>query len=51
MKAKWAKDELIIMLDDAEILAMHKARHEGRPGDVDALLWKKVRQLRLNSTK
>jgi hypothetical protein len=51
MKAKWAKDELIIMLDDAEILAMHKARYEGRPGDVDALLWKKVRQLRLNSAK
>lgn len=50
-KAKWAKRELIIMLDDADILRMHKARYDGQPGDVDAILWEKVRQLRLNSTK
>jgi hypothetical protein len=39
------------MLDDEEILAMHQARYEGRPESVDALLWKKVRQLGLNSVK
>jgi hypothetical protein len=51
VKAKWAKDELIIMLDDSDILEMHKARFQGRLGDVDALLWKKVRQLILNTAK
>ena len=50
-KAKWEKRELIIMLDDSEILRMHKARHAGKPNDVDALLWQKVRQLKLNSVK
>jgi hypothetical protein len=51
VKAKWAKDELIIMLDDADILKLHKARHDGRPSEVDSLLWQKVRYLRLNSAK
>lgn len=50
-KAKWAKRELIIMLDDADILRMYKARFDCRVDDVDALLWDKVRQLRLNSPK
>jgi hypothetical protein len=50
-EAKWKKRELIILLDDADILRMHKARFDGRPGDIDTLLWEKVRQLRLNSTK
>ncbi len=50
-QAKWKKRELIIMLDDTDIMRMHKARYEGQPNDVDALLWDKVRQLSLNSTK
>ena len=50
-RAKWIKRELIIMLDDNDVLRMHKARYEGHPGDIEALLWKKVRQIRLNSTK
>jgi hypothetical protein len=50
-KSKWEKRELIIMLDDSDILQMHKARYDGRGSDVDALLWEKVRQLELNSIK
>jgi hypothetical protein len=51
IRAKWAKGELFIMFDDADILSMHQARFDGRAGDVDALLWGKVRQLKLNSAK
>ena len=51
VRAKWAKRELIILLDDADIVRMHNARYDGKPDDVDALLWGKVRHLRLNSAK
>lgn len=51
VKAKWAKGELILIFDDEDVLRMHKARHDGQTGDVDALLWNKVRSLTLNSAK
>jgi hypothetical protein len=50
-QAKWKKREMIIMLDDADILRMHKARYDGRPGDINVILFDKVREIRLNSTK
>ena len=50
-KAKWEKRELIVMLDDSDIMRMHKARFDGKPENIDALLWEKVRQLKLNSVK
>jgi hypothetical protein len=51
VKAKWSKDELIIILDDTDILRMHKARYDGQPHEVDEVLWNKVRSLKLNSIK
>ncbi|HBB87602.1 MAG TPA: hypothetical protein DC047_08305 [Blastocatellia bacterium] len=50
-QAKWKKREMIIMLDDADILRLHKARYDGRPGDVDVVFFEKVREIQLNSTK
>ena len=50
-QAKWKKRDLLILLDDNDILRMHKARFDGKPEDIDALLWEKVRQLKLNSVK
>ncbi len=51
VQAKWKKRELLITLDDNDILSLHKARFTGRPSEVDALLWGKVRQVSLNSAK
>lgn len=50
-QAKWKKGDLLILLDDNDVLRMHKARYDGRPSEVDAALWEKVRSLRLNSTR
>jgi hypothetical protein len=49
--AKWEKRELIIMLDDSDVIRMHKARYDGRPEDVDAVLWEKVRAIKLKAVK
>jgi hypothetical protein len=51
VKAKWAKGELVIVLDDDDILKMYQARFDGAPDQVDNLLWSKVRSLQLNSQK
>ena len=51
LKAKWAKRELIILLDDDEILAMHKARYDGETNLINERLWSKVHSLQLNSIK
>jgi len=51
VKAKWAKQELIIMLDDEDILRLYKARHDGQISEVNSLLRSKVRSLKLNSSK
>jgi len=51
VKAKWAKEELIIVLDDNDIVKMHRARFDGTADQIDKLLWFKVRSLQLNSQK
>jgi hypothetical protein len=51
IKAKWAKGELVVLIDDDDIVAMHQARYDGQPYLIDKLLWNKVRNLKLNSVK
>jgi hypothetical protein len=50
-QAKWKKGDVLILLDDSDVLRMHKARHDGRPDVVDDILRQKVRQLKLNTVK
>jgi hypothetical protein len=51
VKAKWAKEELIVVLDDDDIVKMHRARFDGASDQIDKLLWLKVRSLQLSSQK
>ncbi|MCA1576251.1 MAG: hypothetical protein LC794_02660 [Acidobacteria bacterium] len=50
-QTKWKKREMIIMLDDTDIMRMYKARYDGRPNDINGILFEKVREILLNSTK
>lgn len=44
------KDELLVVLEDADIIALHQAKWKGCDDDVDSLLHKKVRAIRRGTT-